>query len=168
MVTLTIKHSVAKIFFATDIFLLGKRISLHQTKISLVLLSADRVSFLIIIKTINAPVNTLITNNHMRQTRLPTEWLTSAEENSSSSSSFEEEKAPGNRAVPLKWTRVKSLEQIRSQKIMIFDGQKDLQFDKNQKTLRDELNHNRGSFVFDPDDFKEESQSFAVESYRLP
>ena len=155
METLSIKHSVAKIFFATDIFLLGKRISLHQTKISLVLLSADRVSFLIIIKTINAPVNTLITNNHMRQTRLPTEWLTSAEENSSSSSSFEEEKAPGNRAEPLKWTR-------------IFDGQKDLQFDKNQKTLRGELNHNRGSFVFDPDDFKEESQSFAVESYRLP
>ena len=102
--------SAVKIFFDREIPLLRKRIPLAGVKISLVLLSADRVSFLIIIKTINAPVNTLITNNHMRQTRLPTEWLTSAEENSSSSSSFEEEKAPGNRAVPLKWTRVKSLE----------------------------------------------------------
>jgi len=66
----------------------------------------------------------------MRQTRLPTEWIPSAEADSSESVSSEEEKAPGRRAVPLQWTRVKSLEQIRSQKLMIFDSEKDLQFDK--------------------------------------
>ena len=104
----------------------------------------------------------------MRQTHLPTEWMLSAEADSSESVSSEEEKAPKRRAAPLQWTRVKSLEQIRSQKLMVFDSEKDLQFDKSQKTIRAELNHNRGMFIFDPDDFKGQAQALAVESYRLP
>ena len=75
---------------------------------------------------------------------------------------------PARKAAPLQWTRVKSLEQIRSQKIMVFDSEKDLQFDKSQKVLRAELNHNRGTFIFDPDDFKGQAQSMNVESFRLP
>ena len=87
----------------------------------------------------NAPIRTLPTRSRMRQTRLPTEWISDAEEGSSSSSSFEEAKRPGRRAAPLQWTRVKSLDQIRKEKVMVFEGEKDLQFDKNLKTIRREL-----------------------------
>ena len=51
---------------------------------------------------------------------------------------------------------------------MVYESLKDLQFDKNQKTLRKELNHSRGEFTFDPDDFKETAKTFTVESFRLP
>lgn len=84
----------------------------------------------VIIKKTNALIVHLLIYISMRQTRLPIEWVTSAEADSSESVSSEEEKVPARKAAPLQWTRVKSLEQIRSQKIMVFDSDKDLQFDK--------------------------------------
>jgi hypothetical protein len=51
---------------------------------------------------------------------------------------------------------------------MIYPHLQDLTFDKNVKTIRKEMNHTRGEFVFDPDDFKGQASSFTVESYRLP
>ena len=50
---------------------------------------------------------------------------------------------------------------------MVFDAQKDLKFDKNLKTLRRELAHSRGTFVFDPSDFNDQAQDFTIEGYRL-
>lgn len=57
---------------------------------------------------------------------------------------------------------------MKNQKVMVYEGQKDLLFDKNQKTLRRELSHDRGQFVFDPEDFKGQSKNFKIESFRLP
>ena len=131
-------------------------------------LDVDMETLFVIIKKTNALIVHLLIYISMRQTRLPIEWVTSAEADSSESVSSEEEKVPARKAAPLQWTRVKSLEQIRSQKIMVFDSEKDLQFDKSQKILRAELNHNRGTFIFDPDDFKGQAQSMTVESFRLP
>ena len=51
---------------------------------------------------------------------------------------------------------------------MVYQAAEDLKFDKTLKTIRKELEQDRGSFVFDPDDFKEEAATFDVESYRLP
>ena len=51
---------------------------------------------------------------------------------------------------------------------MVYQTAEDLKFDKTIKTIRNELDHNRGEFVFDPDQFKEVAQNFDVESYRLP
>ena len=51
---------------------------------------------------------------------------------------------------------------------MVYETAEDLKFDKTLKTIRNELDHNLGEFVFDPDDFKEIAQTFEVESYRLP
>ena len=63
----------------------------------------------------------------MRQTRLPLDWIVGAEESSSDSSSFEEEIVKrGRPAHPLQWTRVKTLEQMKSQRLMVYDGAKDL------------------------------------------
>ena len=45
---------------------------------------------------------------------------------------------------------------------MIYDAGKDQNFDKNLKTLRKELGHSRGGFLFDPEDFKEEAKQFSV------
>lgn len=51
---------------------------------------------------------------------------------------------------------------------MLYDGKKDLQFDKNLKVIRNESNQERGSFIFDPEDFREEAKGFTVDAYRLP
>ena len=104
----------------------------------------------------------------MRQTRLPVNWISDAEECSSSFSSSEEEKEPRRNAKPLQWTRVKSLEQMRNQKLMVYDAMEDMRFDRNLKTIRKEIAQPRGQFVFDPEDFKEDAKSFTVEAYKLP
>ena len=66
------------------------------------------------------------------------------------------------------WTRVKSLKQIITQKVMVYEAEKDNQFDKNLRVIRKELEHDRGQFVFDPDQYKNIAKQFEVESYRLP
>ena len=66
------------------------------------------------------------------------------------------------------WTRVKSLDQIRTQQVLVYDSEKDHKFDKNLRVIRKELEHNRGQFVFDPEQFKDIAKTFDVESYRLP
>ena len=43
-----------------------------------------------------------------------------------------------------------------------------VKFDKTLKTIRKEMDSDRGEFVFDPDDFKDIASTFEVESYRLP
>ena len=103
----------------------------------------------------------------MKQTTLPHSWVSEAEVSASEESSSEEEEAPKSRARPLQWTRVKSLAMIKS-RVMVFDAAEDLKFDKTLKTIRKEMDADRGQFVFDPDDFKEAAKSFEVESYRLP
>ena len=104
----------------------------------------------------------------MKQTTLPHSWVSEAEVSASEESSSEEENVPKSRARPLMWTRVRSLEMIKSQRVMVFDAAEDLKFDKTLKTIRKEMDSDRGQFVFDPDDFKEAAKSFEVESYRLP
>ena len=66
------------------------------------------------------------------------------------------------------WTRVKSLDQIKNQRVMVYQAAEDLKFDKTLKTIRKEMDSDRGEFVFDPDDFKDIASTFEVESYRLP
>ena len=53
------------------------------------------------------------------------------------------------------WTRVKSLAQIKTQKVMVYDAGEDLKFDRTLKVIRKELEHERGQFAFDPADFKD-------------
>ena len=43
---------------------------------------------------------------------------------------------------------------------MVYQTAEDLKFDKSLKTIRKEMNHTRGEFVFDPDDFKMISKNF--------
>lgn len=57
---------------------------------------------------------------------------------------------------------------MRSQKIMVYNGEEDVRFDKNLKAIRKEVSQANGTFVFDPEDFKEDAKSFSVEAYRLP
>ena len=64
--------------------------------------------------------------NKMRQTRLPIDWIIEAEESSSSSGEQEVEVKRGRKEYPLQWTRVKSLRLIKEQKLMVYDGTKDL------------------------------------------
>ena len=104
----------------------------------------------------------------MKQTTLPVSWNTEVEECSSSESSSSEEEARPSRAQPLQWTRVKSLDMIKSQRVMVYKAAEDLKFDKSLKTIRKEMDSDRGQFVFDPDDFKDVAKGFEVESYRLP
>ena len=104
----------------------------------------------------------------MKQTTLPQTWVPGTESSSSSESSSSEEDVKRPRGKPLLWTRVKSLELIKKQKVMVYQAAEDLKFDKTLKIIRKELDHNRGEFIFDPDHFKEISKTFEVESYRLP
>ena len=103
-----------------------------------------------------------------KQTTLPTCWSPGAEASPSSDSSSVNSDEDKPRGKPLMWTRVKSLAQIKSQKVMVYDAGEDLKFDRTLKVIRKELEHDRGEFVFDPADFKEAAASFDEESYRLP
>ena len=63
----------------------------------------------------------------MHQTRLPIDWIVGAEQTSSESSSEEEEEVKrGRPAQPLQWTRVKTLALMKNQRLMVYDGSKDL------------------------------------------
>ena len=104
----------------------------------------------------------------MRQTTLPSDWVSGAEASSSSegSSSFEEVKKP--RGAALQWTRVKSLSLIKTQRVTAYNAEEDLKFDRKLKTIRKELDQARGEFTFDPGDFKDVAGGFTEEAYRLP
>ena len=119
-----------------------------------------------VINYVTMTTTTHATKAALRQTRLPIDWLVEAEESSSSS-----EEAPvevrRRKARPLQWTRVKSAAQMREQRLTLYDGDKDLVWDKNLKTIRKEANRGGGEFVFDPDSLREEAKGFTVEAYRL-
>ena len=104
----------------------------------------------------------------MKQTTLPIDWVSGAEAFSDEDSSSSEEEKAGPREAKLFWTRVKSLDEIRRQKVLVYEAQKDLKFDKNVKVIRKEIRNEGGQFIFDPDDFKEQAANFKVEEYRLP
>ena len=104
----------------------------------------------------------------MRQTRLPIDWIVGAEQTSSESSSEEEEVKRGRPAQPLQWTRVKSLSLMKNQRLMVYDGNNDLKWDKLQKTSRVETQHGKGEFVFDPQSFAQEASSFSTATHRVP
>ena len=106
-------------------------------------------------------------NVKMYQPRLPIDWIVEAEESSSSSEEYEEEVKRGRPVQPLQWTRVKSLKLMKEQKLMVYDGTKDLAFDKNLKVIRKQAKVDGGEFVFDPDSLKEEAKTFSVEGSRL-
>ena len=55
-----------------------------------------------------------------------------------------------------------------NQKVMVYGTAEDLKFDKTLKTIRKEMDHDRGEFAFDPDHFKDIASTFDVESYKLP
>ena len=73
----------------------------------------------------------------------------------------------GRKEYPLQWTRVKSLRLIKEQKLMVYDGTKDLRFDRDLKTIRKEASVQGGEFVFDPDSLKEEAKTFRLDTSRL-
>ena len=70
-------------------------------------------------------------------------------------------------AQPLQWTRVKSLALIKEQRLMVYDGTKDLNWDKNLKVIRTQTNVQGGEFVFDPDSLKDEAKMLRLDTYRL-
>ena len=76
----------------------------------------------------------------MYQTTLPASWLQDAESSSEKDYAEDEQQRRGRKPQPLQWTRVKSLDQIRQQKVLVFEAEKDLNFDKNLKAIRNELN----------------------------
>ena len=104
----------------------------------------------------------------MRQTRLPIDWIVGAEQTSSESSFEEEEVKRGRPAQPLQWTRVKSLALMKSQRPMVYDGSKDLKWDKLQKAQRAETQHGGGEFVFDPQSFAQEAATFSTATHQVP
>ena len=67
----------------------------------------------------------------------------------------------------MQWTRVKSLKLIAEQRIMVYDGAKDLSWDKNLKVIRKQTAVHGGEFVFDPDSFKAEARMFSLDAYCL-
>ena len=50
---------------------------------------------------------------------------------------------------------------------MVFDGGKDLHYDKTLKTIRKQTTVFGGEFIFDPDSLKEEAKAYRVETSRL-
>ena len=103
----------------------------------------------------------------MKQSRLPISWLADAESNSDSSSEYEEEEEKRSNAHELQWTRVRTLEQMKTQRVMVHSVKTDLITDASLRVVRSELAHDRGAFVFDPQDFRNNADSLKVESYKL-
>ena len=68
---------------------------------------------------------------------------------------------------PLQWTRVKSMSQMQNQRLTLYDGDKDLVWDKNLKTIRKEASKNDGEFIFDPESLKKDSITFTEDEHRL-
>ena len=93
--------------------------------------------------------------NTLIQTKIPASWK---ENNRSESDSDDEASSNDGRKksrAPLLWTRVKSLKQMLSQKVMVYDADADMQNDSNLKTIRRESCQGIGSIIFDPSDLKD-------------
>ena len=103
----------------------------------------------------------------MKQTTLPLTWVSGAEELSSEESYSDEDEGPVKASPALYWTRVKSLELIKDQQIMVYEANKDLKFDKGLSQVRRELGVTGGQFIFDPADFKDQAAGFRVKDYTL-
>ena len=101
----------------------------------------------------------------MRQTRLPIDWIVDAEQSSSDNSVEEEQPKRGRPAQALQWTRVKTLSLMKSQRLMVYNGTEDLQFDKYQKKQRAEQRHGNGQFVFDPQELAKQGTSFSTAAH---
>ena len=50
---------------------------------------------------------------------------------------------------------------------MVYDGTKDLNWDRNLKVIRKQTAVQGGQFVFDPDSLKDEARMFRIDTYRL-
>ena len=103
----------------------------------------------------------------MKQTRLPAIWLANNDELSDSDEESFEPDSNIKKKNPLYWTRVKSMDQIRCQKVMVYDADKDMEFDKNLRLVRREINQALGRIVFDPDEFKGRAQVLTIDQTRL-
>ena len=44
---------------------------------------------------------------------------------------------------------------MKTQRVMVYNAEEDLKFDRKLKTIRKELDQARGEFTFDPSDFKD-------------
>ena len=75
----------------------------------------------------------------MKQTTLPLSWVSGAEDLSDEESYSEEEDGPVKKVPSLYWTRVKSIDQIKDQQLMVYEANKDLKFDKGLTVVRREL-----------------------------
>ena len=80
----------------------------------------------------------------MVQATLPTSWIRDAVDVSSSESSYSDEEVAQPRGKPLQWSRVKSMQQIRSQRVMVYNAEDDLKFDRTLKVIRREMDQRRG------------------------
>ena len=98
---------------------------------------------------------------------MPKSWITDALENADSESDYEDDSDSKKQKNILYWTRVKSLNQIKSQRLMIYDSAPDLNFDKNLKQIRKELRGDQGSILFDPAAFTQIKSFLTLDSYQL-
>ena len=123
----------------SEIPLLAERIPLLTTEISFVYQLVSSVFLLqqsvITIRAIDLLAQAAL----MRQQRLPTNWVAGAASHSSDSSNYEDEE-PALRSKKVQyWTRVKSLEQMKSQRLMVYDATNDMQFDRSLQIIRKEM-----------------------------
>ena len=87
----------------------------------------------------------------MKQTRLPSSWVANASEFSDSHNEQFVPEESKKQKPQIFWTRVKSIEQMKNQRLTVYDAFKDLDFDKNLKSIRREVNQMQGKMMFDPD-----------------
>ena len=104
----------------------------------------------------------------MKQSLLPKSWITDALENSDSDSDFADDSEAQKQKKILYWTRVKSLDQMKNQRLMIYDSVPDLDFDKNLKKIRKEMSREPGSIIFDPAVYKKLETFLTMEANKLP
>jgi len=99
----------------------------------------------------------------MRQGKLPKSWIVENNESQSSDESKEHKNYDPANYMNLQWTRVQVLSNNLSRNIRIYDLQKDMEFDRNLKTIRKEVSHNTGSIIFNPDHYNGENFDFSLD-----
>ena len=103
----------------------------------------------------------------MKQTLLPACWITNALDNSDSDDDYADDSDAQKQKKVFYWTRVKSLSQIQNQRLMIYDSAPDLDFDKNLKKIRKEINRDPGQIIFDPSTYKSVETFLTMEANKL-
>lgn len=101
----------------------------------------------------------------MKQGKIPSTWITKAEDPSDSDDLYSESEDLRRPELASQWTRVKAVASMKSFNLQLFDLEKDIQSDLSTTQARQHIAGERGVCIFDPKEADGRLQSYQLSNH---